>query len=233
MSKELNRRGFLKVCALGGVGLFAPNKEGEGISPLDVLPERTVTYSVPPFGDNLESIIGDGVYPALGYRHLQETVNVDYTPDGGHHIGVDFNWGDFDDDLGTPLALIMNGVCVLTAETRYRDLGKIAIFCHRLPDESLVYSRYAHLNNLTAEPGRNYSVGEIIASMGKSGWENGFAHLHLDIANRRAFEIRYMEDPWWYPHRATINNIQRYFLDPVEIIDTYLRRQKNSHLLSE
>ena len=172
--------------------------------------------------------MGDGIRPSLGYRHLQETVNVDFTPDGGHHIGVDFNCGDYDEDMGTPLALIMDGVCVLTAETRYRDLGKIATFCHRLPDRSLIYSRYAHLNGFTAEQGRNYRAGEIIATMGKSGWENGYAHLHLDIASRNAFEEKYMTDPWWYPHNAPVSFIERYFLDPVGLIGTYLRKPKNS-----
>ena len=226
MSKELSRRDFLKASALAGVSLVIPHKESEPfVPPLDILPEESVEYSSLPFGRELEKIIGDGVYPPLGYRHLQQTVNVDNTPDGGHHIGVDFNWGDFDEDMGTPLKLAFNGVCVYTGNGEWRNLGKVAIFCHRLPDGSLIYSRYGHLDSWFVEPGKNYQAGDFIGKMGKSGWKYGFSHLHLDIANRDCFEKHYLDDPWWYPHKAPIREIERYFLDPVELLEQFPREE--------
>lgn len=230
MSKELSRRDFLKASALAGVSLALPLKESESFTPpVDVLPEKDIDYSSLPFGKKLEGIMGDGVYPALGYRHLQETVKVDNTPDGGHHIGVDFNWGDFDEDMGTPLKLILNGVCVFTGDGEWRSMGLVAIFCHRLPDGSLIYSRYAHLDSWLAEVGKNYKAGELIGKMGKSGWKNGFSHLHLDIANRECFERHYLVDPWWYPHKAPVREIERYFLDPVELINKYQGKKETWH----
>ena len=234
MSKELSRRDFLKAATMLGASFAMPRKEGESPElPLDVFPERTATYSLPPFGNDLEAIMGDGVFPGLGYRHLQETVNVDYSLDGGHHIGVDFNCGDFDEDLGTPLRLIMNGVCVFVGDGDYRDLGKIAMFCHRLPDGTLIYTRYCHLDSWDAEVGTNYRAGEIIGTMGKSGWPNGFSPLHFDAGNRELFERHWQEDPWWYPNRAPVSYINRFFVDPAELIQRYLRRLKNSPHIPE
>jgi murein DD-endopeptidase MepM/ murein hydrolase activator NlpD len=228
MSQEYSRRDFLAFSLLAGVGAFVHFKEGEPDTPLDIVPEQDVTYSVPPFGNSLEEIMGDGVNPGGGYRFLQPTVNVNYAPDGGHHLGVDFNWGDIDEDCGTPLRLIMNGVCVFAGECSYhRDLGKIAIFCHRLSDGSLIYTRYAHLNSFSVTAGTNYRVGEIVATMGKSGWENGFCHLHLDILTRAGFADHILADPWWYPHTAPVRYLRRYFLDPVEVISPRLRKEKN------
>src|SRR3972149_400578 len=227
MSERLSRNGFLKLPLIAGAALFVPFTEGETATPLDILPEEQVTYALPPFGDSLEEIIGDGINPGEGYRFLQPTVNVEYVPDGGHHLGVDFNWGESEEDCGTPLRLVMNGVCVFAAESSYRDLGKVAVFCHQLTDGSLVYSRYAHLDSFSVVSGTNYRVGELIGTLGKSGWENGFCHLHLDMLTRAGFESHLMYDPWWYPHTAPVSYIRRYFLDPVEMIAAHARKAKN------
>jgi murein DD-endopeptidase MepM/ murein hydrolase activator NlpD len=219
--QEPSRRDFLKMTSLLAAGLFLPKREIETHLPQDLTPERTVSYSVPPFGENINETVG------IGYTHLEKTIGADNEPDGGHHIGTDFNWGYLDEDLGTPLKLIMDGVCVFAQEKSGRSLGTIAIFCHKLPDGSLIYSRYAHLESTTAEIGKNYRAGNFIGKMGKSGWENGFSHLHLDIANRATFEERYLtDDPYWYPRKAPLYYLKSFFLDPVTIIKSYLEPEQ-------
>jgi murein DD-endopeptidase MepM/ murein hydrolase activator NlpD len=231
-SERLSRRAMLKLVALGAGSLaFSPMLENppNPLEVLDLIPEKFVTHSVWPIARNPETIMGDGKNSGLGYTHLMPTVNIDMTPDGGRHIGTDFNWGDHDEDCGTPLRMIMNGVCVFAADGEWRQLGKIAIFCHRFPDETLLYSRYAHLDNWNVEVGKEYKVGEIIGNMGKSGWDNGFCHLHLDLGTRKVFEEHYngkFASAWWYPHFAPIHYVEKYFVDPAKIISENLKSNK-------
>jgi murein DD-endopeptidase MepM/ murein hydrolase activator NlpD len=175
-------------------------------------------------------MIGDGINPPLGYRHLQATVDTKMKPDGGHHIGVDFNLGDEDDDLGAPLKMIADGVCIFTGQSSFRDLGKIAIFCCKLPDGNLVYPRYAHMLDWNVSAGQKVKAGETVGKCGKSGWEKGNAHLHLDVGTRLTLEKHYrgiFADPWWYPHKAPVAFIERYYIDPVELIENHQDTQNN------
>jgi murein DD-endopeptidase MepM/ murein hydrolase activator NlpD len=223
---------MLKIAALGAASLaFSPFVENPPNSQevLDLVPEKYITYSVWPFNGKPEEIMGDGINPSLGYTHLMPTVNEDMTPDGGHHLGVDFNWGDHDDDYGTPLKMIMNGICVFVGDGDWRQLGKIAIFCHRFPDETLLYSRYAHLDSWGVEVGKEYEVGEIVGKMGKSGWEQGYSHLHLDIGTRKVFERHYTgiwANPWYYPHKESLYYKNLFYVDPAKVIEENLRPKR-------
>lgn len=231
MSERISRRDFLRSAAIG-LGAVALESRLPGSSEeevvLDVVPKRVANRAVWPIDGNLSEIMGDGKNPGLGYTHLMPTVNADYTFDSGHHIGVDFNKGDNDDDCGEPLRMIMDGVCVHASKASNRDLGNIAIFCHKLENGNLVYSRYAHLLSYAVEPGKEYSRGQIIASTGKSGWEQGHCHLHLDIATRLTFDWHYTgiwQDPRWYPHKASVQTIKRHFLDPAKIIRQLIQQE--------
>ena len=232
----ISRRQFLAFSGdlLKSVGYLAlpPNLEPDDASEvLDIEPTESVTYSVWPMDGDPLKMIGDGINPPLGYRHLQATVDTKMNMDGGHHIGVDFNLGDENDDLGAPLNMIANGVCIFTGESNYRDLGKVAIFCCKLPDGQLVYPRYAHMLDWDVSAGQEINVGQLVGKCGKSGWEKGNAHLHLDVGTRQVLEDHYtgiFADPWWYPHKAPVAYIERYYIDPVNLIETYLPTQNNS-----
>ncbi|RLC32257.1 hypothetical protein DRH13_01945 [Candidatus Woesebacteria bacterium] len=228
-SERLSRRGMLQLVAFGAGRLVLSPMLENSPNPqevLDLVPKKYVTHSVWPFAGDSETIMGDSKNPGLGYTHLMPTVNMDMTPDGGHHIGIDFNWGHHDEDCGTPLKMIMNGVCVFAADGDWKQLGKIAIFCHRFPDETLLYSRYAHLDSWNVEVGKEYKAGEIIGNMGKSGWDNGFCHLHLDLGKREVFEKHYTgmwADAWYYPHKIPTYYVERFYVDPAKVIEENLR----------
>lgn len=231
--KGLSRRQFLDFgLNVGIAALLTPVPERDTTPEvLDIEPTEPISYSSWPMDGDPQKMIGDGINPPLGYRHLQATVDTKMKPDGGHHIGADFNLGDKDDDLGAELKMIANGVCIFTGESTYRDLGKIAIFCCKLPDGQLVYPRYAHLLDWNVSAGQEVNVGEPIGKCGKSGWEEGNAHLHLDVGTRQALEKHYtgvFADPWWYPHKAPVAFIEKYYIDPVELIETHLPAKDNS-----
>lgn len=231
--KGLSRRQFFDLGLKMGIAtFFAPLLEGD--SPpevLDIEPDRPVSHSAWPMDGDPDKMIGDGINPPLGYRHLQATVDTKMKPDGGHHIGVDFNLGDKDDDLGAELKMIAKGVCIFRGESTFRDLGKIAIFCCKLPDGQLVYPRYAHMLDWNVSAGQTVDTGELVGKCGKSGWENGNAHLHLDVGTRLTLEGHYrgiFAEPWWYPHKAPVSYIERYYIDPVQLIKSYLPKKEDS-----
>lgn len=225
--KSVSRRDFLKFALTGMFSLAFGDILDLSKYPeaLDIQPALVVDNAIPPFDAVLKNQIGDGSNPGGGYRHLQPTVNQGWAKDGGHHIGADFNLGKNDQDCQIKTRLIANGVCVFTGNQTGRDLGNVAIFCHKLPDSTLLYSRYAHLHSYFAEVGKEYAIGEVIGLNGKSGWENGHCHLHLDVATRACFEERYTSlypDLWWYPYKAPTWYISLYFIDPVKFIEKYM-----------
>lgn len=225
--KAIGRRGFLKLAGAGFAALEL-SKLSDTNEVLDLIPENPTRFAVWPLNGDPKKTYGDGRNPGLGYTHLMPTVDVNYQPDGGRHIGTDFNLGDYDTDCGASAKLIMDGVCVFAGDGIWRELGKIAIFAHRLPDETLVYSRYAHLGDWTAEVGRKYNAGAKIGNVGKSGREKGFCHLHLDLGTRAVFEEHYtgiFADPWWYPHKSPTWYQERYYLDPVKVIKDSLKKE--------
>lgn len=228
--KQISRRDFLKV----GYGIMLARlleeKPGnEGV--IDILPAKIVTHSAWPLDGEPGQLMGNGIVPGMGYVHLQPTVRIDkdapgyvQVPDGNYHVGIDFNLSNDDTDCGAPTRLILDGACVYAGEDDKRDLGTTAIFVHLLPNHELVYSRYTHLLNFDAIPGKDYPAGEIVGSVGKSGWEKGRCHLHLDIADRDIFEWHYtgiFEDPRWYPYKVPLWFLEMHYLDPAELIPTF------------
>jgi murein DD-endopeptidase MepM/ murein hydrolase activator NlpD len=220
----LTRRGFLQIInALPW--LFSPLTDKSGVNEVfDFLPSKYAGCAKAPLPGRLEGQIGNRNYPNDGYQHLEPITLPLGIRDNSHHIGTDFNNGNDDVDMGVKVTTIMDGVCVFSDTYSNRDLGNIVIICSQLPDSSLIYTRYAHLSNISASVGVDYAMGEQIAEVGKSGFENGYCHLHLDIATRELFEYRYrgqFADPRWYPRFAPVEFIERYYLDPVKLITDY------------
>ena len=221
---KCSRRDFLNGCRVALGAFVLPWGSMEVTEAYDFLPTHLVRHAVPPLPGKLTDQIGNRIYPNDGYQHLEKITLPTGRNDESHHIGTDFNIGKEDEDLGIPVATIMNGVCVYCDKSDTRDLGNIIIMCHQLPDSSLIYARYAHLATQFAKVGYAYKAGEVIAEVGKSGFERGFCHLHLDIANRELFEYRYrgrFADTRWYPRWAPVEFIERYYYDPVKLITEY------------
>lgn len=224
---KISRKDFLRLAgqSLAGLGLLPFLEQGQENLPQDLLPEKRIDYSVWPLEGEVSEIMGDGKKAVDGYTHLMPTIGYSGKRNGGHHIGVDFNLGDHDEDLGLSLRLVMNGICVFTGEQTRWGLGKIAIFCHEMPNGELLYSRYAHLDDWNCKVGKSFEAGDIVAKLGNSGRQD-FAHLHLDMANREVFEKHYMFDPWWYPFKAPIWYLNKYFSDPAEVIGEHLKPEE-------
>jgi len=205
---------FSALLVISPLGSLSGPTGGSGV--LDLVPESPSASASWPLTGLPEEI--------SGYRHLQATIDDQRQPDGGRHLGTDFNIGEGDEDLGAPAYLILDCFAVFTGDGRSRELGRIAIFSCKIPDGSLVYPRYAHLLDWTVVPGEFYSAGTLVGHVGKSGWDSGSPHLHLDVATRLTFEERYtglLADPWWYPHMAPRWYQAQRYLDPVALLTDY------------
>lgn len=149
--------------------------------------------------------------------HLQPYSERSGQPAGTHHIGVDLNIGEGDDDLGFPVYLIAAGICLHASYSQACGLGNIAIFEHRLAQGDRVYSRYAHLDQLAVYPGLMLAAGDTIATVGRSGCQ-GSSHLHLDVANELAWRESLSQDPRWYPQGAPLWWLKKRFVDPIRLL---------------
>lgn len=206
-SHVLNRRGALQVLGAGAASIL--------LTP--VLPERP---DEPALAERFTYPLRGTVY--VGYSHLDPVRERSGQQTGEHHIGIDLNRGEGDDDLGSPVGLIANGRCAAVFDGTFMcGLGKLAIFEHPLPEGYSVYSRYAHLDSVQVKPGESYCLDARVGTIGRSGCQRS-AHLHLDIATEEMWQRTMHRRAWYYPTKAPTFWIERYFLDPREFIDSRL-----------
>ena len=112
----------------------------------------------------------------------------DATPYGteyqyGIHTGADLNWNtpSWDGDAHAPVYAMGDGK--VTYAQRWPNpnyWGNIIVIDHGIVDGKPLFSRYAHVENITVSPGQFVSKGHQICQVG-----NGFGlfpyHLHFDI----------------------------------------------------
>src|SRR5690606_5725352 len=64
-----------------------------------------------------------------------------------------------------------------------RGWGNVVIIRHNLPDGRIVFSQYAHLDQILVEDGDPIGMGEQIGTVGQTGFATG-PHLHLEIKDQ-------------------------------------------------
>lgn len=100
------------------------------------------------------------------------------------HLGEDWNriinGQSGSADTGEPIYAIANGEVIYSKSLgAYNNgWGNSVILRHTLPDGSVVYSQYNHLDSVSV--GSNVSIGEQIGTMGNTG-NSTDAHLHFEI----------------------------------------------------
>ncbi|HMQ53401.1 MAG TPA: peptidoglycan DD-metalloendopeptidase family protein [Anaerolineae bacterium] len=101
------------------------------------------------------------------------------------HPGEDWNGrGGGDTDLGDPVYAIANGRVVEFGH--YPVWGNIVLLEHALPDDTRVWSQYAHLNEIKVnEVGEKVNRGKQIGTIGKGEQNRYTAHLHFEIRKKK------------------------------------------------
>ena len=89
-----------------------------------------------------------------------------------YHPGLDLTT-----TYDNPVLAIANGT-VETTEILFWGYGRHIIIKH----DNGYTSLYAHLSKISVSPGDRITQGQIISTVGSSGWSTG-THLHLEIRN--------------------------------------------------
>jgi len=112
------------------------------------------------------------IMPAQGPISTQfgEARSYNGGPVTGHHSGVDIAL-----DAGTPIAACAAGRVAFTG--RLAERGNFIAIDHGLG----VFSGYAHLSEIDAQPGQLVQPGDIIGKAGSTGLSTG-PHLHWECA---------------------------------------------------
>jgi murein DD-endopeptidase MepM/ murein hydrolase activator NlpD len=112
----------------------------------------------------------------------------------GIHTGADLNL-PADQDAHTGVYAIGDGK--VTYAQRYPDptiWGNIVVIDHGLVDGRPLFSRYAHVENLSVVAGQQVKMGEQLAFVGNAFGLFAY-HLHFDISNTAILKDR----PWNWP----------------------------------
>jgi len=132
------------------------------------------------------------------------------------HEGADFSNGRG----GDVVRATAHGLVVLAEPRDTADFGSRIVIAHRLPDGTLAYSVYAHLQpgSVQVREGERVWLAEPIARVGHSGNASG-DHLHFELRRPQNLEERWEHtravDPLpflaaWLPgHRADTSRIGR------------------------
>jgi len=150
-------------------------------------------------------------YTHFGYEFLQNMGD-------GLHLGVDLNWGKPWDDEGKQINATGSGKIVYSKKsTSSRGWGNLIIIEHELPDNSKIYSRYAHLKDRWIAEGQNIECNQGIGTCGHTGTE--CPHLHFDM-----FVEKFLKDGnklTDYPQKWNEQKLRSYFFDPLLFIKNF------------
>ena len=136
-----------------------------------------------------------------------------------HHEGADFSNGRG----GDIVRATAHGLVVLAEQRDTAAFGSRIVLAHRLPDGSLAYSVYAHLQpgSIQVRAGDRVWLAQPLARVGHSGNASG-DHLHFELRRPQDLEERWENtravDPLvflaaWLPgHRADTSRIGRTLL---------------------
>lgn len=133
-----------------------------------------------------------------------------------YHTGADLNLNvpRWNMDRGAPVYAVASGVVTFTG--RVGDFWRnIIIIKHDpLADGTVVYSRYAHVENMQARAGDRVTRGQQICLVGKSGGSSGNYHLHFDISHTDVLQ----QHPGHWPG-ADEDEVVAHYVDPLRFIE--------------
>ncbi len=122
---------------------------------------------------------GAQLWPGAWFDATPYGTRYDATGRWAIHTGADLNLPD-DQDALAPVYAAADGI--VRASAAYPVWGNLIIVEHKLQDGTRLWTRYAHLNEMSAQVNQIVKRGEVIGRVGNAF--NRYAyHLHYDVAN--------------------------------------------------
>jgi len=119
----------------------------------------------------------DGIYPDwAGYSFL------DWSSLGYFHEGVDYNKGYGNQDEGDAVYMPANGE-MLWLGRNWPGYGTHCYTKHTLSNGDVLVCHFAHLkqSSILYGVGSEIDIGDKIAEVGNTGWNDMYAHLHFEL----------------------------------------------------
>lgn len=156
-------------------------------------------------------------FDATGYGTYYTSVGASY------HTGADLNNNSpsWDSDRGSPVYAPADGVVTFSAAASGTWYYIIVIRHDPLPDGTVVWSRFAHLQNPLVFEGDRVERGQQICSVGNAGGKLAY-HLHFDIAKTDILETK----PGHWPG-LNLDEVYLHYADPKKFIQDH-RPTQNS-----
>ncbi len=136
------------------------------------------------------------------------------TPQEAYHTGADLNLNRpyFDADAHSPVYAAASGT--VTFAGRLAGWGNVIIIRHDplLSTGRVMYSRYAHVQDVRVKVGDRVQRGQQIANVGNAEGSQPY-HLHFDLSPTDILE----KAPWDWP-RLDLERLKRDYVDPKEFI---------------
>ena len=134
---------------------------------------------------------GDRVWPD-GWRDATPFAKLYFigTPSEAYHTGADLNYGKPYEDRGMSVYACASGVVTFAA--RMGIWGNLIVIKHDplfMPGGAVMYSRYAHVQNMRVQVGQRLSRGQRICEIGDA-FGRFVPHLHFDLSPTSLLETR-------------------------------------------
>ena len=135
------------------------------------------------------------------------------TPSEAYHTGADLNFGKPYEDKGMALYACASGVVTFAA--RLGPWGNLVVIRHDPlyePDGQVIYSRYAHVQNIRVAVGDRVARGQRICEI-SDAFGRYVPHLHFDLSPTTILETR----PGNWP-KLNYDLLIKNYIDPLEWI---------------
>ena len=157
---------------------------------------------------------GADVWPS-GWRDASPFAKLYFigTPSEAYHTGADLNFGRPYADRGMSIYACASGVVTFAA--RMGVWGNLIVIRHDplfQPGGSVIFSRYAHVQNMRVQVGQRVARGERICEVGDA-FGRFVPHLHFDLSSTTLFETR----PSNWP-KLDYNLLIANYIDPLQWI---------------
>jgi hypothetical protein len=154
---------------------------------------------------------GTQVWPGAWFDATPYGTRYDATGKWAIHTGADLNLPD-DTDALAPVYAAADGV--VRAAAAYSLWGNLITVEHKLSDGTPIWTRYAHMNDMSVQPNQIVKRGQTIGHVGNAFSRYAY-HLHFDVAR---IDLGSKPQDWPGDDQG---RVMRDYLDPLAFVSAH------------